>query len=73
MTTAMDQQQHTVRRLVDQIRAEVARTTGRRYQIDWEALGVDGLRELLRLLRDLDYEKRASENRARLTPWRHPD
>ena len=69
----MDQHQHTVRRLVDQIRADVARATGRRYQIDWEALGVDGLREMLRLLRDLDYEKRASENHARLTPWRHPD
>ncbi|MCK5945193.1 MAG: hypothetical protein KAI24_24605, partial [Planctomycetes bacterium] len=61
----MDQHQHTVRRLVDQIRADVARATGRRYQIDWEALGVDGLREMLRLLRDLDYEKRASENHAR--------
>ena len=66
----MDQQQHDVRRLVERINAEIARATGRRYQIELEKLGVLGLRELLRLLGDLEHEKRASENRARSQPWR---
>ena len=31
-------------------------TTDRRYQIDFDALDVQSLRELVRLLRDLDHE-----------------
>jgi hypothetical protein len=58
------------RRLVEWLRAELARATGRRYRIEVAALDVESLRELQRLLRDLDHEKRAAVNRARLMPWR---
>ena len=47
------------RRLVEWLRAELARATGRRYRIDLDALDIESLRELQRLLRDLDYEKQA--------------
>ena len=44
------------RRLIEWLRAETARATGRRYQIDFDALDVQSLRELVRLIRDLDHE-----------------
>jgi hypothetical protein len=47
-----------------------ARAPGRRYQIDFDALAVQSLRELVRLIRDLDHEKQAAVNRARMMPWR---
>lgn len=34
-----------------------------------DALDVESLRELQRLLRDLDHEKQAAVNRVRLMPW----
>jgi hypothetical protein len=37
----------------------LARAIGRRCRIDLDALDVESLRELQRLLRDLDYEKQA--------------
>ncbi|MCC7380394.1 MAG: hypothetical protein IT384_01085 [Deltaproteobacteria bacterium] len=58
------------RRLVEWLRAELARATGHRYRIELDALDVESLRELQRLLRDLDHEKQAAVNRARLMPWR---
>lgn len=62
------------RRLIEWLRAETARATGRRYQIDFQidfdALDVQSLRELVRLIRDLDHEKQAAVNRARMMPWR---
>jgi hypothetical protein len=58
--------------LIRWLQAELSRLTGRRYQIDLEALDVQSLRELQRLLRDLDYEKRVAANRARIMPWRRP-
>jgi len=58
------------RRLTEWLRAETARATGRRYQIDFDALDVQSLRELVRLIRDLDHEKQAAVNRARMMPWR---
>ena len=58
------------RRLIEWLRAETARATGRRYQIDLDALDVQSLRELVRLVRDLEHEKHAAVNRARMTPWR---
>ena len=58
------------RRLIEWLRAELARATGRRYQIDLDALDVQSLRELVRLIRDLDHEKQAAVNRARMMPWR---
>lgn len=45
------------RRLIEWLRAETARATGRRYQIDLDALDVQSLRELVRLIRDLDHER----------------
>ncbi|MFH1865369.1 MAG: hypothetical protein ABIK85_05740 [Candidatus Eisenbacteria bacterium] len=61
---------HDKRRLIEWLRAETARATGRRYQIDFDILDVQSLRELVRLIRDLDHEKQASVSRARLMPWR---
>ena len=57
------------RRLIDVLRGEISRATGRRYQIDLDALDEKSLQELLRLLRDLDGEKRAAVQRARIFPW----
>ena len=58
------------RRLIEWLRAETAGAIGRRYQIDFDALDVQSLRELVRLIRDLDHEKQAAVNRARMMPWR---
>jgi len=60
------------RRLIEWLRAETARATGRRYQIDFDALDAQSLRELVRLIRHLDHEKQAAVNRARMMPWRMP-
>jgi hypothetical protein len=60
---------HETRRLVEWLRAELARATGRRYRINLDVLDVESLHELERLLRDLDHEKQAAVNRARLLPW----
>ena len=65
----MSPAEHDKRRLVEWLQAELARATGRRYRIDLDALDVESLRELQRLLRDLDHEKQAAVNRARLMPW----
>jgi hypothetical protein len=58
------------RRLIEWLWAEMARATGRRYQIDFDALDVQSLRELVRLIRDLDHDKQSAVNRARMMPWR---
>ena len=59
------------RRLVEWLRAEIQRQTGRRYdRLDLDALDPTSLRELQRLLRDLEAEQRMAVQRARLTPWR---
>lgn len=58
------------RDLVRWLRAEMARATGRSYRMDLEALDVESLREIQRLLRDVDGDKRQAVQRARLTPWR---
>ncbi|MBW2737103.1 MAG: hypothetical protein JRH20_32380 [Deltaproteobacteria bacterium] len=64
--------EHEKRRLVDWLRAEMNRQAGRRYLIDLEAIDLKSLRELQRLLRDLDDEKRMAAQRARIYPWRTP-
>ena len=64
--------EHEKRRLVDWLRAEINRQAGRRYLIDLEALDLKSLRELQRLLRDLDAEARMAAQRARMMPWRTP-
>lgn len=61
------------RRLVQWLKAEITRQTGRRYdRLDLEALDLDSLRDLQRLLRDLDAELRMAVQRARIFPWRTP-
>jgi len=61
------------RSLIQWLRAEMARAAGRAYpRLDLEALDLDSLRELQRLLRDLDGERRMAVQRARMMPWRMP-
>jgi hypothetical protein len=59
----MSPAEHEKRRLVEWLRAETARATRHRYRIGLDALDVESLRELQRLLRDLDHEKQAAVNR----------
>mgnify|MGYP000339064886 CR=1 FL=1 len=66
----MDQKDYQRRRLVEWLTAEVNRQVGRRCQVAWEALDGESLRELQRLLRDLDHEKQMAVKQARLQPWR---
>ena len=54
------------RRLVEWLVAEISRATGRRYRIQLDALDDESLRELQRLLRDLDHEKQMAVQQARL-------
>lgn len=56
--------------LVRQVEHEVRRLTSRTYHIDWVLLSIDDLREIARLLRDLDFEKTAAVVKAKRTPWR---
>ena len=57
-------------RTIAWLRAEIARATGRRYQLDLDAMGVEALRELQRLIRDLEAERVREVRRARMEPWR---
>jgi hypothetical protein len=57
-------------RLVALIGAEIRQQTGRQYRINLEALDVQSLRALLRLLQNLAHEKRSAATRARMVPWR---
>ena len=60
------------RRIIQWLRAEMARAAGRTYpRLDLEALDMDSLRELQRLLRDLEAERRMAVQRARMLPWRN--
>ena len=60
---------HDKRRLIDWIRAEIMRLSGRRYQIDLDALDIASLRDRQRLLRDLETEKENALRQARVFPW----
>ena len=62
--------EHEKRRLIQWLRAEVARATGRAYRIDLDALDLASLRDLQRLLRDLEDERRRAVQQARLFPWK---
>jgi len=66
----MDQRGYQRRRLVEWLVAEITRTTGRRCRIQLEALDDERLREIQRLLGDLDHEKQMAVQQARLQPWR---
>jgi hypothetical protein len=59
----MEQRNYQRRRLVEWITAEVIRQVGRRYQVAWDALDDE-------CLRDLDHEKQMAVHQARLQPWR---
>ena len=52
-----------------QLQAQLART-GRLYRIDLDALDLASLRELQRLLRDLEDERGRAVQQARINPWR---
>lgn len=54
------------------LQSAIAHATGRRYQIDLDRLDDGSLRELLRLLRDLESERISAVNRARLQFWKRP-
>jgi len=59
------------RQLVEWLRAETARATGgRTYRIALDQLDCSSLRELQRLLRDLDHERQAAVRDAHFFPWR---
>ena len=60
--------EHEKRRLVEWLRAEMTRQAGR-YLIDLDSLNLNSLREIQRLLRDLDDEKRMAAQRTRMFPW----
>jgi hypothetical protein len=63
--------EHDKRRLVEWLRVEIQRQTGRRYdRLDLESLDPESLREFQRLLRDLDAERRMAVQRVRICPWR---
>lgn len=64
--------EHDKWQVIRWLRAEMARTSGRQYRIDLEALDLHSLRELQRLLRDLTDEQRRAVQRARLFPWKAP-
>ena len=71
----MDQDQpnqpnHADQQLIRWLRAEMARSTGKRYQVQLELLDSTSLRDLQRLLRDLDHEKQMAVQSARIYPWR---
>ena len=66
MDASLEKQQ-----LVRWLRAEMSRQTGRSYErLDLEAMSIEGLRDLQRLLRDLDAERRMAVQRAQMFPWR---
>lgn len=65
----MNQADYQKRRLIEWITSEVTRQVGRRYQVAWEALDDRSLREIQRLMRDLETEKDNAVRQARLFPW----
>ena len=66
----MEPGEYERRQLVEWLRAEMARATGRTYRIALDQLDRESLRELQRLLRDLDHERQGAVRDARLFPWR---
>jgi len=58
------------RQLADAVHIEIARALGSPYQIALDVLDTRSLRELLRLLRDLEAEKQAEVKRAGNRTWK---
>jgi hypothetical protein len=59
-----------VSREAQEVEGAVIRATHRRYRINYDALDQESLREFIRMLRDLEYEKTSAVKNARLQPWR---
>ena len=57
-------------RLTRQLIAEIRQMTGRIYGVDFDKLDEQEIKELIRLLRDIEAEHRTRLNRARIMPWR---
>jgi hypothetical protein len=58
------------RHLIGSLVAQIQQVTGRRYAIKLDLLDDESLREVQRLLRDVDHEKHQAVQQARLWPWR---
>ena len=58
------------RQMVEALRREIYHATGRTYEIKLDGLDALSVRELLRLVRDMRYDKMAAIRRAQYTPWR---
>jgi len=59
----------TRRDLTRWIESEIARTSGRRYRIAWDRLYTGSLRDVQRLLRDLEHERELAVRHAQMFPW----
>ena len=65
--------EHERRCLIQSLRADITRKTGRRYdRLKLESMDTSCLRELQRLLRDIDTEHAMAIKRAQMCPWRTP-
>ena len=60
----------THRQVARWIDGTIGRETGRRYQLGLEGMSLRALRDLQRLLRDLEYGKQAATRKAARVPWR---
>ena len=64
-------EEHERRCLIQSLRADISRKTGRRYdRLKLEMMDISSLRELKRLLRDIDTEHAMAIKRAQMCPWR---
>ena len=65
--------EHERRCLIQSLLANITRKTGRRYErLKLESMDTPSLRELQRLLRDIDTEHSMAIKRAQICPWRTP-
>jgi len=61
---------HDKRCLIDPIRVEMRRLSDRHYRIELQFLDIVSLRDLQRLLRDIETEKQMTVQQAWLQSWR---
>jgi hypothetical protein len=57
-------------RVIRELVANIRQKTGRVYQINFDKLELAEIQEVIRLIRDIDYENLVRLNRARIMPWR---
>ena len=60
----------THRQVARWIEGTIGRETGKRYQLELETMSLRALRDLQRLLRDLEHGKQAAARKAAMEPWR---